>query len=88
MSSALKPSVVTPTRREQELIELVGRGLQNRAIASELNISVNTVRTHLRNIIRKYKLSNRTQIAIAFTTQSDLSPIRRAAKLRDDMNDQ
>jgi DNA-binding NarL/FixJ family response regulator len=88
MRPAFKPSVVTPTRREREVIELVGRGLQNRVIASELNISENTARAHIRNIMRKYKLRNRTQIAIMFTTQSDLSPIRLAAKLRDEMNDQ
>ena len=80
MSSAFKQSVVTSTRREREVIELVGRGLRNREIASELNISVNTVRVHIRNIICKYKLRNRTQIAIMFTTQSDLSPIRSLAK--------
>jgi DNA-binding NarL/FixJ family response regulator len=80
MSSAFNQSVVTSTRREREVIELVGRGLRNREIASELNISVNTVRVHIRNIIRKYKLRNRTQIAIMFTTQSDLSPIHSLAK--------
>ena len=78
MSWAFKPSVVTSTRREREVIELVGRGLQNRVIASELNISENTVRVHTRNIMRKYKLRNRTQIAIMF--KSDLSPIRFLAK--------
>jgi len=82
MSWAFKPSVVTSTRREQEVIELVGRGLQNRVIASELNISENTVRAHISNIMRKYKLHNRTQIAIMFTTQSDLSPIRSLKKSR------
>ena len=78
MSWAFKPSVVTSTRREREVIELVGRGLQNRVIASELNISENTVRVHIRNIMRKYKLRNRTQIAIMF--KSDLSPIRSLKK--------
>ena len=78
MSWAFKPSVVTSTRREREVIELVGRGLQNRVIASELNISENTVRVHIRNIMRKYKLRNRTQIAIMF--KSDLSSIRFLAK--------
>jgi len=88
MRPAFKPSVVTPTRRERKVIELLGRGLRNRVIASELNISENTVRTHIRNIMRKYNLRNRTQIAMVFTTQSDLSPIRLAAKIRDEMNGQ
>ena len=59
----------TPTRREQELITLIGRGLQNKVIAYELNISENTVRAHISNIMRKYNLHNRTQIAVMFTTQ-------------------
>ena len=58
-----------PTRRERELIERIGRGLQNKLIAFELNISANTVRAHISNIMRKYKLRNRTQIAVMFTTQ-------------------
>lgn len=57
----------TPTPREQELILLIGRGLQNKVIAYELNISENTVRAHISNIMRKYGLHNRTQIAILFT---------------------
>ena len=59
----------TPTPREQELITLIGRGLQNKVIAYELNISENTVRAHISNIMRKYNLHNRTQIAVMFTTQ-------------------
>jgi hypothetical protein len=37
MSSDFEPSVVKPTRRKEEMIELVGRGLQNSVIAYELN---------------------------------------------------
>ena len=59
----------TPTPREQELITLIGRGLQNKVIAYELNISENTVRAHISNIMRKYNLHNRTQIAVLFTTR-------------------
>jgi len=51
------------------LIWLIGRGLQNKVIAFELNISENTVRAHISNIMRKYNLHNRTQIAVMFTTQ-------------------
>lgn len=68
MSSTFRESA-TPTPREQELIWLIGRGLQNKVIAFELNISENTVRAHISNIMRKYNLHNRTQIAVMFTTQ-------------------
>jgi DNA-binding NarL/FixJ family response regulator len=59
---------VKPTQRERELIALIGRGLQNKEIAYELKISVNTVRVHIRNVMRKYELHNRTQIAVMLTT--------------------
>jgi DNA-binding NarL/FixJ family response regulator len=68
MSAFLRESAI-PTPREQELIVLIGRGLQNKVIAYELNISENTVRAHISNIMRKYNLHNRTQIAVMFTTQ-------------------
>jgi DNA-binding NarL/FixJ family response regulator len=59
-------AVPKPTQRERELIALIGLGLKNKEIAYELNISENTVHAHIRNILRKYKLRNRTQIAIMF----------------------
>ena len=68
MNSTFRESAA-PTPREQELIWLIGRGLQNKVIAFELNISENTVRAHISNIMRKYNLHNRTQIAVMFTTQ-------------------
>jgi DNA-binding NarL/FixJ family response regulator len=70
MTSIFGQRAAKLTARERELIALIGRGLENKGIASELNISENTVRVHVRNILRKYKLSNRTQIAVMFTAQS------------------
>jgi DNA-binding CsgD family transcriptional regulator len=58
--------LITPTPRERELMMLIARGLQNKNIAYELNISENTVRAHIGNIMRKYRLHNRTQIAIVY----------------------
>lgn len=57
----------TLTERESELILLIGRGLPNKVIAYEMQISPNTVRAHIGNIMRKYKLCNRTQIAMILT---------------------
>lgn len=61
--------IVQPTPRERQLIILIARGLQNKAIAYELQISTNTVRAHIGNIMRKYKLRNRTQIAVRLLPQ-------------------
>jgi DNA-binding NarL/FixJ family response regulator len=66
MSSIIRERA-TPTPREQELILLIARGLQNKVIAYELNISENTVQAHISNIMRKYGLHNRTQIAVLLT---------------------
>lgn len=56
-----------PTARERELILLIAQGLSNKLIAHEMGISPNTVRAHVGNVMRKYKLRNRTQIAMLLT---------------------
>jgi DNA-binding NarL/FixJ family response regulator len=67
MRTIFGQSEATPTPREQELIVLIRRGLRDKEIAYELNISESTVHGHIRNIMRKYGLHNRTQIAVMFT---------------------
>lgn len=52
------------TARERELIALIARGMSNKVIAHTMGISPNTVRAHVGNIMRKYKLRNRVQIAM------------------------
>src|SRR5579862_9256266 len=49
--------------RELDIIRLLGRGYSNKQIASELWITVQTVKFHLTNIYRKLGLSNRTAAA-------------------------
>jgi DNA-binding CsgD family transcriptional regulator len=51
------------TRREKEVAVLVGRGLTNRRIASELFLSEHTVHHHITNILKKLNLSSRQQVA-------------------------
>jgi DNA-binding CsgD family transcriptional regulator len=69
---------ITPTPRERELMLLLARGMQNKNIAYELKISENTVRAHIGNIMRKYRLQNRTQIAITFALEAAAPSPRRA----------
>lgn len=52
------------TAREVEILQLVVNGLTNKEIASELVISENTVKIHLRNILEKLHLQNRIQAAV------------------------
>lgn len=51
------------TEREIEVLRLVAQGASNSQIADALTISVNTVKVHLRNILDKLRLDNRTQAA-------------------------
>lgn len=52
------------TEREHEVLRLLGHGLSNRAIGGELYVGVETVRTHVRQILRKLGVANRTQAAL------------------------
>jgi len=51
------------TPREGEVLQLVAQGATNKEIADSLFISENTVKTHLRNIMEKLHLANRSQAA-------------------------
>ena len=53
----------TLTEREIDVLRLVAAGASNPQIADELCISINTVKVHLRNILDKLSLDNRTQAA-------------------------
>jgi DNA-binding NarL/FixJ family response regulator len=52
------------TPREIDILELVVEGMTNKEIAQTLDISENTVKIHLRNILEKLHLQNRIQAAV------------------------
>ena len=62
------------TRREIEVLTLVARGRNNRAIGQELFIGEETVKTHISNILAKLHLADRTQAAI-YALQQGLVPL-------------
>ena len=71
-SDAAEDSVQEPlTEREIDELRLVAQGASNPQIAETLHITVNTVKVHLRNILAKLQLDNRTQSA-AYAVQSGL----------------
>jgi len=49
------------TRRESEVLELLGRGLSNKEIGTELCLSVATVKHHVHHLLEKLKLQKRAQ---------------------------
>jgi DNA-binding NarL/FixJ family response regulator len=56
--------IASLTRREHEIIALVGEGLKNGVIAERLFVSEATVRNHLTSILSKLALSDRFELAV------------------------
>jgi DNA-binding NarL/FixJ family response regulator len=52
------------TARELAVIRAIQKGKSNKVIAYELNMSESTVKVHVRNIMKKLKAKNRTEVAI------------------------
>jgi non-specific serine/threonine protein kinase len=67
LSAPKQPSVDNQpsnlTRREREVARLVMQGLTNRQIAEALFVSERTVDHHVSNILKKFNLSSREQVA-------------------------
>jgi DNA-binding NarL/FixJ family response regulator len=62
------------TERELFVLRLVASGASNHEIAQKLSISVNTVKSHLKNILEKLQLENRTQAATYALKHGLISP--------------
>ena len=58
------------TEREREILALIGAGLTNREIASQLYISQSTVKTHITHLLMKLGLNNRTEAALYAVRES------------------
>lgn len=58
----LKESV-RMTKREKEVIELLGQGMSNKEIGKKIHISAYTVKSHIHNIMEKLALHTRLEIA-------------------------
>lgn len=58
------------TARQVAVIEGIRRGKPNKVIAYELNMCESTVKVHVRNVMRKVKARNRTELAFKATEMS------------------
>jgi NarL family two-component system response regulator LiaR len=52
------------TRREREVLTLIGQGRSNKRIALELGVSEKTVKTHVGHVLAKLEVNDRTQAAM------------------------
>ena len=62
------PTIVVPhnvelTPTETKVVQLVAKGMANREIASQLNVSQRTIESHVSNMLNKTSLNNRTELA-------------------------
>jgi NarL family two-component system response regulator LiaR len=62
------------TEREMFVLRLVAGGASNNQIAEKLTISINTVKSHIKNILEKLQLENRTQAATYALKHGLVSP--------------
>lgn len=60
------PGGVGLTPRQKAILEKLANGFQYKEIADQLEISVNTVRTHLRCIYEKLHVQNRTEAVVKY----------------------
>ncbi|APV44305.1 DNA-binding response regulator, NarL/FixJ family [Dehalogenimonas formicexedens] len=58
------PSGEEVTQREREVATMIAHGKTNREIATELYISENTVKMHVKNTLGKLELKNRQQLSV------------------------
>ena len=54
---------ITLTGREVAVLDALFKSKANKVIASELNMRESTVKVHVRNLIKKFKAKNRTEVA-------------------------
>jgi len=51
-----------PTKREKEILHLIGEGYSTKQMADKLNISINTVETHRRHLLEKIQVKNSMEL--------------------------
>jgi DNA-binding NarL/FixJ family response regulator len=57
-----EPVIEGFTQRQAQILDCLRRGMANKLIAYELNMCESTVKVHVRNIMKKLKATNRTQV--------------------------
>ncbi|OYW93105.1 MAG: two-component system response regulator NarL [Alishewanella sp. 32-51-5] len=76
LATALRrPQAKTPaelnslTNREYEILHLIAKGMSNKVIARELNISDGTVKVHVKHLLKKLGLRSRVEAAVWMVNQ-------------------
>jgi DNA-binding NarL/FixJ family response regulator len=71
------------THREEQVIHLLADGLADKAIADRLGVSLNTARTHVRNIIEAFN-ANSARHAVCLWLRQQTEEVALQARERND----
>jgi DNA-binding NarL/FixJ family response regulator len=63
------------TRRQRDVLGLIAQGKSNKLIADALSMSESTVKAHVKQIIKRLRVANRTQAALLATGAASRQPI-------------
>jgi two-component system, NarL family, response regulator LiaR len=74
LGHAATPDSSPLSERERQVLALVGTGADNEAVAVQLDISPQTVRTHITNIMKKFKARSRLEVALYAIAEGYVSP--------------
>jgi len=69
-----RPKTIPLTGRQLATLELLAQGLSNRAIARRLQIGEATVKTHIKGLLERLNLPNRTSLVLWAIRQGLVSP--------------
>ncbi len=71
------------TRRQRDVLGLIAQGKSNKLIADALSMSESTVKAHVKQIIKRLNVANRTQAALVATGRGAFAPPARAPQARE-----
>jgi len=65
----IREKIATLTRRESQIMQEISRGLSNKEISENLNISEGTVKVHVKSLLKKLQIKSRVEAAVLFLEQ-------------------
>lgn len=65
----IRDKIATLTRRENQIMQEISRGLSNKEISENLNISEGTVKVHVKSLLKKLEIKSRVEAAVLFLEQ-------------------
>lgn len=60
--SIVNKTCILVTGREKEILEMISRGYSSEEIANDLFLSTETIRTHRKSLLQKFKARNMAQL--------------------------